>query len=166
MTGGASSRLGAPKAELGPGLSGLTAVREDPPGEGPLAAFAAGTAALAAAGHGGVVLALAVDLPFVEPPLLDWLAARPGDATVVPRVDGMPQTLCARYAPTAGDEATRLLADGQRSLRSLLAALEAGSVDAVQYVDEDEWGEIVDARAFVDVDTAADVARAGLDHPR
>jgi molybdopterin-guanine dinucleotide biosynthesis protein A len=126
LTGGASRRLGVPKTDLlldgerlvdraarllvtvcdpvievGPGLSGLRAVREDPPGEGPLAAFAAGAAALAADGHRGTVLALAVDLPFVETPLLAWLAARPGHGTVVPRVDGIPQTLCARYGPTA-----------------------------------------------------------------
>ena len=85
LTGGASRRMGEDKAlievggrrlvdhaaalltavadpviEVGPGWSGLPAVREDPPGSGPLAALGAGAASLRAAGHDGAVLVLAV----------------------------------------------------------------------------------------------------------
>ena len=129
LTGGASRRLGVDKAtllldgdrlvdrvarvlagiattvvEVGPGYSSFAAVREEPPGSGPLAALAAGAAALQARGLGtSAVLVLAVDLPFVDAALLAWLASHPAPGTVVPVVDGFPQPLCARYACDALD---------------------------------------------------------------
>src|SRR5437588_6479983 len=115
-TGGASRRMGTDKAllevdgqrlvdravaaltavadpvfEVGPGWSGLPAVREDPPGSGPLAAVAAGAAALRATGHDGPVVVLAVDMPQVSVALLRLLATRRGPATAVPRPGGHPQ---------------------------------------------------------------------------
>src|SRR3954468_1318664 len=59
-----------PVLEVGPGWSVLPAVREDPPGSGPLAAVVAGAAALRAGGHDGPVIVLAVDMPFVTVELL------------------------------------------------------------------------------------------------
>jgi len=183
LTGGASRRLGIAKAtllrdgesladrgarvlaatcdpvlEVGSGASSLPAVQEDPPGSGPLSAVDAGTAELRARGYDGPVLVLAVDLPFVEPVLLAWLAAHPASETVVPRVDGVAQSLCARYSVTALAVAERLIAQGERSMRSLLAAV------PVVYRDEDEWGAVCDAQAFADVDTIADLERLGLTH--
>lgn len=184
LTGGASRRLGVPKATLrrdgerlvdrgvrllgavcttvlevgppyGPGPSAL----ESPPGAGPLAALAAGMTALDAAGHRDPVLALAVDLPFVDVRLLTWLADHPSTSTIVPMVDGAPQTLCARYAPEVITVAAGLLAAGERSLRSLLAAV------PVVELGEDEWGSVADASCFADVDTVDDMARAGLEPP-
>ena len=65
-------RLGAllagvvdPALEVGPQRSGLAAIAEEQPGEGPLAALAAGWSALARAGHDGSVVVLACDLPLV-----------------------------------------------------------------------------------------------------
>jgi molybdenum cofactor guanylyltransferase len=184
LTGGASRRLGIPKAtlvrdgerlvdrgarvlgavctvvvEVGPGFGSLPSVRERPPGEGPLAALVAGAASIAKSGLPEPVLALAVDLPFVEVPLLRWLAAHPSQRAVVPVVDGIPQTLCARYPPGAIEVAGELLRAGERSVRALLAAID------VDEVGEREWGKVADAHAFTDVDTADDVARAGLDLP-
>ena len=184
LTGGASTRLGVPKAEarrdgerladrgarlldsvcetaleVGPGVSALAAVREDPPGRGPLAAVAAGAAALRARGLTAPVLVLAVDLPFVDEPLLRWLAGREPPGTLVPRVAGVAQSLCARYAADALVTASHLVMGGTSSMRDLLAAV------AVTYVDEDAWGHVATPAAFTDVDTPDAAARAQLELP-
>ena len=184
LTGGASARLGTPKAELrrdgerladrnatllaevctvtlevGPGYSTLPAVREDPPGSGPLAALVAGAAALPPRAAALPVLVLGVDLPFVDAALLTWLAARPGVGTVVPRVAGSPQPLCARYGVADLAVAAQLRADGAASMRALL------DVAAVTYLDEADWGDVTDASRFGDVDTPDAAARAGLEGP-
>lgn len=148
-----------PVLEVGSGRSALPAIREPTPGEGPLVALVAGAAALAARGATGPVLLLAVDLPFVESPLLAWLADRPGPHTVVPVAGGEPQPCCARYAPDAVATAARLVATGERSLRALLAAT------AVELVSDEEWGRVAAAAALDDVDTPDDAARLGLSGP-
>src|SRR5437763_249666 len=116
---GALAAVAEPAVEVGPGWSALPAVREDPPGSGPLAAVAAGAAALRAGGHDGPVIVLAVDMPFVTVDLLRLLATRPGPATAVPRAGGHPQVLCARYGPEALAAVDRLHAAGGVSLRRL-----------------------------------------------
>lgn len=186
LTGGASRRLGGvakadllvggerladrtarvlaavadPVVELGPGRSSLDAVVEEPPGRGPLAALAAARPVLGARGAGDrPVLVVAVDLPFVDPPVLAMLAAAPPAEAVVPRVGGIPQPLCARYSPRALTRAARLVADGARAMRDLLAASE------VRWLDEAHWSGVTSARGFTDVDTIDDVRRAGLGLP-
>ena len=185
LTGGTSRRMGFNKAELrvgddrlvdraarvlvgvcdpayevGPGHSFLTAVRERPPGEGPLAALVAGAEALRRAGAGGPALVLGVDLPFVRAPLLQWLAARPGDLTVVPTdADGEPQPCCARYSRDALEMGAQLLADGERSLRSLLAST------PVELVGPEDWTGVAEANELADVDTPDDIIRLGLEPP-
>src|SRR5207302_2202491 len=109
LTGGASSRMGTDKAvlvvdgerlcdraarllravadpvsEVGPGHTDLARVDEGPERRGPLAALAAGAAALPA---GMPAIVLAVDMPAVNHALLHALADHPSAATVVP-VDG------------------------------------------------------------------------------
>jgi molybdopterin-guanine dinucleotide biosynthesis protein A len=185
LTGGTSRRLGVDKAtllldgdrlvdrvagvlagvattvlEVGPGYSSLAAVREEPPGSGPLAALAAGAAALGARGLGtSAVLVLAVDLPFVDAPLLEWLASHRDPRTVVPVVDGLPQPLCARYTYAALSLAPELVAAGERSMRALLSRLD------VHDATEAEWGGVASARAFADVDTPEDASAFGLSAP-
>jgi molybdenum cofactor guanylyltransferase len=184
LTGGTSSRLGVAKAELrrdgerladrgarlvasvctvalevGPGVSPLPAVREDPPGAGPLAALVAGADALARSGGRRPVLVLAVDLPFVEVPLLRWLVEHPAPGTVVPRADGRPQPLCARYAAADLTVAAALRAGGAAAMHDLLAAV------PVTYEDEPRWDAVATAAAFTDVDTPDAVRRAGLTGP-
>jgi len=182
LTGGASRRMGSDKAllevdgqrlvdraaaalgavadpvvEVGPGWSGLPAVREDPPGSGPLAAVATGAAALRAAGHGGPAIVLAVDMPRVGVELLRLLAERPGPATAVPRAHGHPQVLCARYGPDALAAIDRLLAAGGRSLRVLLEALDARG--EVGWIEPEEWLGVASPEALADVDTPDDLRR-------
>jgi molybdopterin-guanine dinucleotide biosynthesis protein A len=184
LTGGASRRLGfekallrvdgdrladrvahaltqvvAPVIEVGPGYTSLPAVREDPPGTGPLLALAAGADALAARGVRGPAVVLAVDLPGVDESFVEWLASHPAHGTVVPVVEGVRQTLCARYGADALAAARGVAAAGGRALRTLLDAV------LVHEADESEWGAVTGRATFVDVDTPDDVAALGLEHP-
>lgn len=185
LTGGSSRRLGRDKAslvvggerladraarvlgaeldpviEIGPGYSRLVAVREQPPGAGPLAALVAGAIELTRRDHLGPTMLFAVDLAFVDPPLLAFLAAYPGDGVVVPVAAGRRQPCCARYGPAALDTAARLVEQGERSLTALLAA-----TDVVE-VQEHEWRTVAPAHALEDLDTPEDLARFGLEPER
>jgi molybdopterin-guanine dinucleotide biosynthesis protein A len=153
----ALTAVAAPVVEVGPGWSGLPAVREDPPGTGPLAAVSTGVAALRAAGHDGPVLVLAVDMPRVGVELLRLLADRAGPATAVPRADGHPQVLCARYGPAALAAAEDLLAAGGKSLRLLVEDLAARGEAA--WVEPEEWQRAAGPHTFSDVDTPEDLRR-------
>ena len=156
----AAAVLGAvadPVVEVGPGWSGLPAVRENPPGSGPLAALGAGAAALREAGHDGPVLLLAVDMPRVSVELLRLLAGRAGPDTAVPRADGHPQPMCARYGPDVLAAVDERLAAGGRSLRDLLETLAASG--AVGWVEREEWEPVAGPDAFADVDTPGDLRR-------
>ena len=177
LTGGASRRMGVdktrllvngetlaarsarvlaavcdPVVEVGPGVSGLPAVREDPPGAGPLVALLAGVGAL---GRPRSVILLACDLPNISPDLLRLLVEWPGSGTVIPVVDGRFQYACARYGPAAFDEARASLRHGLTSLREI-----AGS--DCEYVSEADWGRVASALTFADVDTPEDLRRLGL----
>jgi molybdopterin-guanine dinucleotide biosynthesis protein A len=182
LTGGASRRFGTPKGEflvlgerladrtaralatvadpaleVGPGYSSLEVVVEPQPGSGPLAGIAAGRTALLARGFADTpALVLAVDLPFLEVGILGALiAARPADA-VVPRVDGVPQPLCARYSGACLARAVELVNSGERSMRALLHAVD------VRWLDEEDWSAVTSARSFADIDTPEDAQRLGL----
>jgi molybdopterin-guanine dinucleotide biosynthesis protein A len=145
--------------EVGPGFSSLPAVREEPEGSGPLAALVAGADALAAHGAARRVLVLAVDLPFVTRALLEYLRDQATDGTVVPRVDGVPQPLCARYSSDAVAVAETLLGDGARAMKTLLGTT------PVTWVDEAEWSRVATPDALADVDTPDDARRTGLQPP-
>lgn len=142
-----------PVLEVGPGWSPLDAVQEDPAGSGPLAAVAAGGRALGDRGRRGPTLVLAVDMPAVEVPLLRFLATFPG--TVVPFVGGQPQPLCARYSAEALVAADRLAAEGQTSMRALVAAL-----PEVQWAGPRMWGRVATEAAFLDLDLLEDLGPA------
>ena len=177
LTGGASRRMGTPKAalvlagetlavraarvlgavcdsvvEVGPGWTDLPSALEDPPGSGPLAALVAGADAL---GNAGPVLLLACDLPFVEEELLALLVHWPGSATVVP-IDaaGVAQPVCARYSAVAIVRARVLLADGERSLQPLVNDPGAERVSGFP------------VRALTDVDTPDTARELGLELPQ
>ncbi|HVM39138.1 MAG TPA: NTP transferase domain-containing protein, partial [Acidimicrobiia bacterium] len=145
LTGGRSTRLGVDKAsvdvggttlaeravatlastcrpcvEVGPGHTPWLAVVEDPPGAGPLAALAAGGAALRGLGHHGPAVVLAVDMPFVDADLVTTLAAHPSPDSVVPVANGRRQVLCARWSGEALAVAAVLVSEGRRAVRDLL----------------------------------------------
>lgn len=181
LTGGGSRRLGTDKAslvldgetlaaraarlltvhcdlavEVGPGHTGLDAVRESPPGSGPLAALAAGAGALLRAGALAGVVVLACDLPFAEPALAAVVGA-PSAALVVP-VDagGRRQYVCARYGPGVVLRAIELVGSGSRALYELVATVPAADVlELTGFAPE----------VLADVDTEADARRLGIPVP-
>jgi molybdopterin-guanine dinucleotide biosynthesis protein A len=149
----------APVVELGDGVSGLPAVREEEAGAGPLAALAAAGGWLRARGHHAPAVLLAVDLPAVDESFLRWLRDRPGEPTAVPRVGGRLQPVCARYGPDALLAAESLVTGGIRALHELF--------DVVDHdvVEPDEWRAVATDDTFVDLDTPADAERFGITLP-
>jgi molybdopterin-guanine dinucleotide biosynthesis protein A len=178
LTGGASRRMGVPKAtleldgtrladraaaalarvcapvlEVGPGYTALPVAPEQPPGRGPLAALVAGADAASSAGP---VVLLACDLLFAED-LVARVASWPGAGTVVPLDGGgVPQPVCARYSAVAIERARTLLDSGERSLQVQLERLDPGDLTRL--------GD-VDPQALVDVDTPEDAQRWGVRGP-
>lgn len=180
LTGGGSRRLGVDKAtltldgatladraarlllaycdvavEVGPGHTDLEAVRESPPGSGPLAALATGTAALLGAGALGAVVLLACDLPFAEPALAEVAAAPPAGLVVPVDASGRRQYVCARYGPAVVLRAIEL-AGTARALRELVATVAADDVLELTGFAPD---------VLADVDTEADARRLGIAVP-
>jgi len=149
----------APVLEVGDGRSELPAVRESPPGRGPLAALAAGGAWLRDRGHHDPAILLAVDLPLVDEAFLRWLRDRAGAPTCVLQVDGRLQPVCARYGPDALLAAESLVIGGVRALHELFDVVEH------EVVEPDEWGTVIAADRFVDVDTPNDAGRLGIALP-
>lgn len=148
--------VASPVLEVGPGVSGLEAVVEEPRAGGPLVAVVAGWRALRARGHTGPVLVLACDLPFVEAPLLELLADRPGTASVMPRSGGRRQPLCARWGPADLAAAAAAVAAGERAIRGV------GFADDLEELPEACWTAVAGERALSDVDSPEDLARFGL----
>jgi FdhD protein len=147
-----AAALDGPVLEVGPGRTALPTAPEDRPGDGPLAAVAAGARALRAGGHDGAAVVLACDLPFADEALVRFLADQPG--TAVPVVDGRVQSLCARYDGAALAAAPGLVAGGARAMQALL------DVVPVRLLDEDDWSRVIEPQRFIDVDTPEDLARA------
>jgi molybdopterin-guanine dinucleotide biosynthesis protein A len=152
-TAGLLGRACAPVVEVGPGVSGLAWVREDPAGAGPLAAVAAGAVALAGAGWSGPALVVATDLPRLTAGLVAWLAGHPAPGSVVPCAEGRPQPLCARWSGPDLARAVELVAGGARSMGDLLRATRP------DLVGPGDWGPAAgDPLALADADTPDDLA--------
>lgn len=129
---------------------------------GPLAGLCA---ALEYAENAGLawIFAVATDMPFVQPALIEFLAARREDSqAVVPMHDGHPQPLAAFYSVSALP-AIRVLLEGA-GRRSLRAALER--ID-VRYVDETALRATDSGMcSFFDLDTPQDLAAAAHHLPK
>ena len=142
---GALAAVAAPCIEVGPGVSGLPAVQEEPAGGGPLAAVAAGASAMEA---GLATLVVACDLPWLSSDVLRWLASHPAAGSVVPLWEARPQPLCARWSPAALATAIALVGEGARSMQALLHRADAVLVEPPEHL----------ARALADVDTPEQLA--------
>jgi molybdopterin-guanine dinucleotide biosynthesis protein A len=151
--GGLLADVARPALEVGPGRSGLPTTEPDP-GEGPLAAIATGWRCLRGLGFSGDVIVLATDLPLLTEEVLDWLAGRPEDASVVPVVEGRTQPLCARWCPDDLDRAVELVASGVRAVSPALGPDTA-------YLGEADWGTVATPLAFRDADRPEDLPLDG-----
>ena len=123
---------------------------------GPLAGLYAGLAH-ASAERTPWIFAVATDMPFVKPALIEHLARRRDNVqAVIPVVQGHPQALAGFYSATCLETVRAVLAgNGKHSLRSALEQLD------VCYVDESELtpGD-PGLSSFFDLDTPQDVADA------
>ena len=118
-------------------------------------------AALSAARTGWVFTA-ACDMPFVSEAGIALLAERrAGVDAVVVRWQGRLEPLHALWSRACLPLLSRLLAEGDPSLRSFARAVNAA------IVEEREWRAVdPDGRAFANANTPADLARLGLTAPR
>lgn len=90
------------------------------PGMGPLAGLEAALAE-------GDVFAVACDMPYLDADVVRQIAAGPG--TIVPRVEGVPQPLHARYSADTLPVVSRRLDEGGLRMMDLLEALDVTYVD-------------------------------------
>ena len=126
------------------------------PGAGPLAGLSAGLEKATTPW----LFAVATDMPFMRPALIEYLGACRTDCqAVVPVVGGHPQPLAAFYAVSCRTPIRALLdGGGKRSLRGALEQLN------VRYVDESELlAADPDLRSFFDLDTPDDLRAAERD---
>jgi len=106
-----------------------------------------------AASDGRPVVALACDMPFVPPGLLEWLAGLDGGVAVV-EATGRVQPLLARYEPTVAPALEAALARGA-------SAQEAVSGLDPRIVTETELARFGDPELIcLNVNTPADLERA------
>lgn len=124
------------------------------PDSGPLAGLTAGMARA----QTRWVFAIACDMPFIAPVLVQYLASlRAGHQAVVPRIGAHPQPLAAYYRR---DVLPDLQASLQQRNLSLRAALDKM---VVRYVDETELRPLdTQLHSFFDLDTPQEFAAAAI----
>lgn len=182
LTGGASRRMGSPKAaissgriadgprladrtaaillattdpvlEVGPGYTELSHVEEAPSGTGPLAALARGAVELGRRGWNGPAVVIATDMPMLDPAVVNWLVGHPAPGSVVPVVATRPQPLCARYSEEDLATAVSLSREGARAMRVLLEAINPA------LAGPDDWASAgIREEWFADVDDPDDLS--------
>lgn len=138
-----------------PMLATLPFVVDLAPGCGPLGGLHAALCAYPGRG----ALLVACDMPRLDAPALRALLTAVRDSDVVaPRAAGYDQPLHAYYGPACRTVAARLLDDGERSMRALLAAPSL----RVRMLDE-AWlaHHGIPTDVFDNLNTPDDVAAAG-----
>ncbi|MBE0476360.1 MAG: formate dehydrogenase accessory sulfurtransferase FdhD [Coriobacteriia bacterium] len=131
--------------------AGIEVLADDIPFQGPLGGLAT---ALAHAGDGGWVLAVAADMPWVAPGIVRALwEAREGVQVVVPVTDKGPEPLLALYHASVLPAAERALATGRRRLVSVFSEVAVAEVPA-----EALRGADPALRSLVNVNTPSDLA--------
>jgi molybdenum cofactor guanylyltransferase len=124
-------------------------VFDEKPGGGPLMGLYSGLKAM----RSTTALAVAVDMPFVQPALLTFLLdCYRQDTLVVPVVNGVPQVLLALYPRSILPLIETLLEQGKRAPRALL------EVAPVDYIEEEQLREVdPQLRSFVGINMPQDL---------
>ena len=133
---------------------GIRILTDETPDNGPLMGLYTGLRAMRPASSHG--LALAVDMPFVQPALISFLLSQPlTGELLIPLVEQKPQVLLAVYPRTALPPIQTCLQEGRRDPRSLLA------VCSVHYLEEQQLREVdPQLRSFVNVNTPEEFQRS------
>jgi molybdopterin-guanine dinucleotide biosynthesis protein A len=136
-----------PRAEVA-----LPQVCDAEPDGGPLAGLVAGLAQV----ESSWMFALACDMPFIQPAVIERMAELRGEhQAVVPLIGGHPQPLFAFYAKAALDTMREMQAAGEKRVRAVLQQLD------IRYVDEAELRDCdPQFRSFFDLDTPQDLKAA------
>ena len=115
-------------------------------GEGPLVGIAAGLRAASTP----VAIVVAVDMPFLQPPLLRMLAERvqEGARWALPIAEGRPQPLCSAFATNALDVLDAHIAAGDRAPMAAADDLDAARIEEATWRAADPEG-----RSFLNVNT-------------
>jgi molybdenum cofactor guanylyltransferase len=150
------SRVADPVIEVGPGLTGIQSIWEEPHNAGPLAAMVAGGRYLRKFGHSGPVLVVACDLPLVNEAVFRMLADWPGTLSVVPIVDGVCNPLCARWSIDDLALAERVVLEGFRSVRALIERCE------IAFAEKRSWPPEVKDAHMTDADTPDQMDGLGI----
>ena len=137
-------------AELDPPPVEARIVRDDTPGEGPLAGLAMGLEALQA----DLAFATGTDVPYLSEAFVRAVLARGGAAA--PVVDGFVQTLAAAYPKAAGERARELLAAGRRRPLDLLEAEDYAALAADDLPDLESLQGFNTPAAYLDAVRADD----------
>ncbi len=128
----------------------LPQVCDDPSNTGPLAGLVAGLEGI----NTPWLFALACDMPFITPAVIEYLAQQRADCqAVVPMVSDYPQPLAAFYAASCLPLARDCLnGSGKHSLRELLERLQVRYVNEAELLRADP-----ELLSFFDLDTPQDV---------
>lgn len=102
----------------------------------------------------GAVLAVACDMPFVQPELLRYITSDNGSRVVVARFEGRPQPLPGIYAASALGIMREVLEWGSRSLRELIEKADAACLDEGEVRKVDPGG-----KSFVNINTVEDLVK-------
>ena len=132
--------------------TGASRVIEDLfPDNGPLGGLYTGLISI----ESPIAIAVACDMPLLQPPLLrELLRLLPEHDAVVPLSNGLPQPLCAIYAKSCLATIQRQLDAGNLRLLDLCAGL------PIRYVETDEWRRFdPDGLSFQNVNREEDLRR-------
>jgi molybdopterin-guanine dinucleotide biosynthesis protein A len=128
--------VAAPGQELPPLPGGVTVVRDEEEGRGPLQGLAAGLAALA--GRADAAYLSSCDVPFLRPAFVRRLVDLLGEhAVCVPRVGEHHHPLAAVYRLDVAADVRRLLAEGRLRPFFLFEAVPTRVVGAAELADVD-----------------------------